>query len=290
MSDPFNRHVGMIVLEVVMSNPNGDPDMESEPRVREQDGRGMISPPSVKRKYRDLVDNSDLMEEARKALALSGQYDYQILEKRGRDRNEIKKMKRDAFIKHYWDARLFGNTFLEVIEDKKKKDDLGHFINTGVLQIGVGLSVAPIRIERMTFTNKSGVQEGKSRGMAPLAFKVVVHGIYCIPFFVNPSVAKKTGATQKDLELFKFLTPHIYTNTASTIRPQVSILHAWCAEHNNALGSCPDYRLLDALKPKVRGNVDEPFSLQDYEIPSLKTDEVEKIRDKFKEIVDLNFQ
>ncbi|MBL1292381.1 MAG: type I CRISPR-associated protein Cas7 [Thiotrichales bacterium] len=33
-----------------MSNPNGDPDMESEPRTRELDGLGMISPVSLKRK------------------------------------------------------------------------------------------------------------------------------------------------------------------------------------------------------------------------------------------------
>lgn len=50
MNAPFNRHVGLLVLDVTMSNPNGDPDMESEPRTRELDGLGMISPVSLKRK------------------------------------------------------------------------------------------------------------------------------------------------------------------------------------------------------------------------------------------------
>jgi len=63
---PFNRHVGLIVLDVTMSNPNGDPDMESEPRTRELDGLGMISPVSLKRKFRDLVgEESAVFEEAK---------------------------------------------------------------------------------------------------------------------------------------------------------------------------------------------------------------------------------
>ncbi len=55
MNTSFNRHVGLLVLDVTMSNPNGDPDMEPEPRTRELDGLGMISPVSLKRKFRDLV-------------------------------------------------------------------------------------------------------------------------------------------------------------------------------------------------------------------------------------------
>ena len=51
----FNRGTGLLVIEVKHSNPNGDPDMESDPRTLEIDGRGLISPVSYKRKLRDLV-------------------------------------------------------------------------------------------------------------------------------------------------------------------------------------------------------------------------------------------
>jgi Cas7 group CRISPR-associated protein Csh2 len=292
MNAPFNRHAGLMVVEVTMSNPNGDPEMESEPRVRELDGLGMISPVSVKRKYRDLVDSPTFMEQASAKLNLSGQNQFQILEKRGRDRKEISSLKKDEFIKRYWDARLFGNTFLEGIEGdkelaKRKKDgELEHLINTGVLQIGVGLSVAPVRIERMTYTNKSGVEGDKDRGMAPLAYRAVAHGIYYIPFFVNPSVANKTGATSEDLELFKFITPYLYEHTTSAIRPQISILHAWCAEHKNVLGSCPEYLLIDALKPKLKAGIESPSSRDDYVIPTLA--DIGDLKGRFKTVVDLN--
>ncbi len=77
------------------------------------------------------------------------------------------------FVKKYWDGRLFGNTFLEEGGNKG-------YIKTGVAQFTMGLSVAPILIQRHTNTNKAGVEEGKKQGMAPLAYRVVEHGVYCV--------------------------------------------------------------------------------------------------------------
>ena len=48
----MNRATGLLVIEVINSNPNGNPDQESDPRQR-PDERGMISPVSYKRKLRD---------------------------------------------------------------------------------------------------------------------------------------------------------------------------------------------------------------------------------------------
>ena len=71
MTKTSNRHVGLLILDVSMSNPNGDPDMESEPRTRELDGVGMISPVSLKRKFRDLVsENSEVFSTATEYLKL----------------------------------------------------------------------------------------------------------------------------------------------------------------------------------------------------------------------------
>lgn len=118
----------------------------------------------------------------------------------------------------------------------------------------MGLSIAPVQIVRHTNTNKSGVQEGKSQGMAPLAYRVVEHGVYCMPFYINPSNAHKSGCTAKDIELLKALIPFAYDHTRSAIRPDVRIRHAWFMEHKNALGSCPDHLLIDALTPKRKGD------------------------------------
>jgi len=272
MSKEIVRATGLLVIEVVNSNPNGDPDRESDPRQR-PNGIGEISPVSFKRKLRDLLDDVSTPFFAGLPEKYSSNADnYRILESRGRDRVAIKKemtgdgekfnqsdFLNSVFVKKYWDARVFGNTFLEEGGDKG-------FIKTGVVQFGVGTSISPISIVRHTNTNKSGVQEGKNAGMAPLAFRIVEHGVYCMPFFVNPNFAGKTGCTMDDIELLKLLIPNSYDLNRSAIRPDVRIRHAWYVEHKNNLGSCPDYMLIEALTPKRIGDAALPSaSWKDYE-------------------------
>ena len=290
MNDNIKRATGLLVIEVVNSNPNGDPDRESDPRQR-PNGLGEISPVSFKRKLRDLVDD----KEGSFFKSLDDNFKkhkekYYILESRGRNRDEIKKeMNGDSttfdqqkflnsdFVKKYWDARIFGNTFLEEGGNKG-------FIKTGVVQFGVGTSISPISIIRQTNTNKAGVQEGKNAGMAPLAFRIVEHGVYCMPFFINPNFAGKTGCTVEDIELLKKAIPYAYDLNRSAIRPDVRIRHAWYMEHKNALGSCPDYMLLESLTPKRMGDATVPSaSWMDYEdvgsLPSTLSERIETVMD-----------
>lgn len=261
MSNEIKRATGLLVIEAVNSNPNGDPDRESDPRQR-PNGCGEISPVSFKRKLRDLLDDHDtpffqaLPEKFRENADR-----YFILEHRGRDRKQIQKelgkspaeFKNSEFVHKYWDARVFGNTFLEDGGDKG-------FIKTGVVQFGMGISIAPIDILRQTNTSKAGVQEGKNAGMAPLGYRIVDHGVYCMPFYINPNYADKTGCTAEDIELLKLLIPYAYEQNRSAIRPDVRIRHAWYIEHKSILGSCPEYMLIEALMPEKIGNKMEPSS------------------------------
>ena len=67
----------------------------------------------------------------------------------------------------------------------------------------------------------------------------------------------------------KRLIPYAYEHTRSAIRPDVRIRHAWWIEHKDVLGSCPDYKLVEALTPKRKG--DDPTALSDswadYDVP-----------------------
>jgi CRISPR-associated protein Csd2 len=260
----MNRATGLLILEVVNSNPNGNPDQESDPRLR-PDERGMISPVSFKRKLRDLVEEKEgpVWKDAEASFTPRLDPDaYQILETRGRRRDEIKALKPAEFVRRYWDGRIFGNTFLE----KEASDS----IRTGVVQFGMGVSISPVEVERMTNTNKAGVQEGKDRGMAPLGYRIVIHGVYAMPYFVNPTASRRSGCTEVDVELMKRLIPHAYTHTASYVRPMVIIRHAWHFEHKSALGSCPDFSLIEAMTPKRRDDAEKEFpskEWQDYDAP-----------------------
>jgi CRISPR/Cas system type I-B associated protein Csh2 (Cas7 group RAMP superfamily) len=307
---PFNRGTGLLVIEVRNGNPNGDPDREGAPRIFESDKGGMISPVSVKRKVRELVlaKEEAPWQTAANRLQINDTDHYQILEDRFRLRHEILPLPRDKFQARYWDARVFGCTFLESLEEAVKAREeadgaakgaskksakkaggstgveknkaaeermkllksLQHFITTGTVQVGLGTSVSPVEIVEQTWTNKSGVQEGMDRGMAPLAYKIVRHGVYTVPFFVNPSIAFKAGCEARDIDLLKRLIPFIYRDTASGIRQTTFLRHAWYVDHGDPLGACPDHLILDALTPRrkdadARGRPSEVW--EEYEVP-----------------------
>ncbi len=276
------RITGLLVIEVRDSNPNGDPDNAGFPRQRPDD-RGEISPVSIKRKMRDLVERQEDEGESlvwthlkeRLNLDPDANGRFQILESRGRKREEITKLLEKDFAKFkatYWDARLFGNTFLE----KDGKDT----IRAGVAHFGVGVSVAPVRIRFETWTNKSGVEEGKDRGLAPQALKFVEHGIFIMPFFVNPTQARKTGCTGDDVRLMLHLLKHAYRDNPSTGRTQVELIHAHAVEHQDVLGSFSDFALLDALKPVRKGDDPEKPSTSraEYHIPTWEEIEGKVVR------------
>jgi len=133
----------------------------------------------------------------------------------------------------------------------------------------MGISIAPISVIRHTLTNKSGVQEGKDRGMAPQAFRVVEHAVYAMPFFVNPSAAFKSGCTERDIDLFFKLLPLAYSHSRSVSRPDVEIRHVHTFAHLNPLGSISDFKFIEALSPTKSldpGQASKSFA--DYSVPA----------------------
>lgn len=264
--DRILRATGLLIIEVINSNPDGDPDREGDPRQR-ADGRGVISPVSFKRKLRNLLEDGEsvVWEELPKEL-IDDKGHFQIFESRKVNRKDVKKLLNDddskGFKDAYWDGRIFGNTVLEEAMNKAT-------IKTGVVQFGMGVSISKIEIERWTQTKMVPVEDDKQQGMAPLGYRIVKHGVYCMPFFVNPNMAHKTGCTKKDIDLLKALIPYAYPLNPSTVRPYVGIRHAWYCEHKNQLGSCSDFDIIDSLTPKKESDKDEPStSWSDYDVPT----------------------
>lgn len=260
----MKRATGLLVIEVRNSNPNGDPDRESDPRQRD-DGRGEISPVSIKRKMRDLIEDKEgaVWQTLSSELNLPVE-EFQILESRETVRSEVKKLLEpknfEQFKRTYWDARVFGNTFLE--------EGQGDTIRTGVAHFGLGLSISPIEVERLTFTKKAPAEEGKSRGMAPMSYRVVKHGVYYVPFFVNPTAAHKTGCDERDIELLCRLAKYTFAHTRSMIRSMVEVVHGHYVTHSNPLGSFHEFRMIDALTPRLNDGLTKGASLADYTIPT----------------------
>jgi len=97
-----------------------------------------------------------------------------------------------------------------------------------------------------------------------------------MPFYINPSYAHKSGCTQKDVDLLKALIPYAYDHTRSAIRPDVRIRHAWYMEHRDSLGSCADWKLIEALTPKRKGAdpMQPSTAWSDYDVPTALPDDL----------------
>ena len=117
MNNKIKRATGLLIIEVVNSNANGDPDRESDPRQR-PNGIGEISPVSLKRKMRDLLeDHESLFFQSLPDVYVQNPENYSILESRGRELKSITgEMSKDiknfdqneflesTFVQKYWDA------------------------------------------------------------------------------------------------------------------------------------------------------------------------------------------
>ena len=282
------RATGLLIIVVENSNPNGDPDQESDPRRRSHDNRGMITGVSFKRKIRDLVLRKDelVWRQVAKKLGIQESnglwckngIEFDILERRDINRSEVNKLLNDRFEEFkakFWDARVFGNTFLE--------EGVSDTIRSGVAHFGLAVSVSPVRVHRLTKTKMAPAQsardgqEGPSRGMAPLAHRVVEHGVYTMPFFINPTGARGkhgTGCAALDIALLLSLIRYAYPHTKSDIRPLVEVCHAWYAEHDDDLGSFSEFEFIEKLTPKRKGGDSEKPSVsgiplnEQYDIPN----------------------
>ena len=101
MRNEIKRATGLLVIEVVNSNANGDPDRESDPRQR-PNGIGEISPVSFKRKLRDLLEDHDsIFFKSLPNTYTENADNYWILEWRGRDRKTIQKTSRLSIKKNF---------------------------------------------------------------------------------------------------------------------------------------------------------------------------------------------
>ena len=133
----IRRATGLLIIEVRNCNPNGDPDRESDPRTRSHDGKGIITGVSFKRKLRDLVEDksSVIWTTVSSELKIGNPDDFAIMESRNRGFADVQDAA-DAWQKvialidskpdgwavanKYWDARVFGATFLEKDEKEEK--------------------------------------------------------------------------------------------------------------------------------------------------------------------------
>lgn len=272
MSDLNNRIDFVYLFDVQDGNPNGDPDAGNLPRVDAETGEGLVTDVCLKRKVRNFVQAAKNCAEG---------YDIFIKEKailnnlieESDDAPEVKanksKDKTDArravMCKKYYDIRTFG----AVLSTGKKEKNAGQV--RGPIQLTFARSVGPISplehsITRMAVTTEKEAekQDGGNRTMGRKS--TVPYGLYVCHGFISANLAKQTGFSQEDLDLFFEALKNIFDLDRSAARGLMSAQKLIVFRHDSELGNAPANKLFDLVSISKKEGVDVARSFADYEV------------------------
>ncbi len=301
------RSSALLILEIALANPNGDPDMSGRPRMF-GDGRGWMSDVSVKRKWRDMFERQDSAAfiDLQKEFGFNPER-FRIFESLGRGitseptpeeavKNldmvrEMAEKNPDKFLDTFGDVRLFGTTALEEKQEAPKEEGAEEtpkakkkekskdapaqrrFVRSGVVTMRPAISILPIVCNEDSTTRKASSRNEilrKGAGdMAPGAKRFVQHGIYVMPLTVNPNLAHLTKTTVEDIEIFKASLKHIFEVSESVTRPAGSVrfAHIWWKNHKNSLCSFNEYEFFQSLMPKKVRGPEGESRFEYYDFP-----------------------
>lgn len=269
MADLNNRIDFVYIFDVKDGNPNGDPDAGNLPRVDAETGMGLVTDVCLKRKVRNY---------AQEAKGLSEGYDIFIKEKavlnnlidEAHESDAVKNVKdtkdktsaaRDVMCKKYYDIRTFG----AVMSTGKNAGQV-----RGPIQFTFARSVDPIvtsehSITRMAVATEKEAEKqgGDNRTMGRKA--TVPYGLYVCHGFVSANLAKQTGFSQEDLDLFWEALKNMFDVDRSAARGLMSAQKLIVFKHDSVLGNAPANKLFDLVKiEKKCDGVARSFS--DYQV------------------------
>jgi CRISPR-associated protein Csd2 len=284
-----HRYDFVLLFDVKDGNPNGDPDAGNLPRLDAETGHGLVTDVSLKRKVRNFVEmvkageprygifvrekailNQQIerayneSEEVKKTLAdwQKWQKDKKNCPKPARHYEDIA---RDWMCDNFFDVRTFGAVMstgdkqeAEAGESKIKKT-AGQV--RGPIQMTFSRSVEPIiaqehSITRMAVTNEKDLEKERAMGRK----HTVPYGLYRSHGFVSSFLAKQTGFSDDDLELFFKALEQMFEHDRSAARGEMATRGLYVFKHASELGNAPAHALFDRLTVTPANGVAREFS------------------------------
>ena len=276
MAELNNKIDFVYIFDVQDGNPNGDPDAGNLPRVDAETGMGLVTDVCLKRKVRNYVQVAN---------SLADGYDIFIKEKavlnneidKAYDDSEVKSAKdktaaaRLFMCKNYYDIRTFG----AVMSTGKNAGQVRGPIQLTFARSVDSIATAEHSITRMAVAteNEAEKQKGDNRTMGRKA--TVPYGLYVCHGFISANLAKQTGFSEKDLQLFFDALKNMFDVDRSAARGLMSAQKLIVFKHDSVLGNAPANKLFDLVK--IKKNTDVPRSFGDYEVMVPSQEELDNI-------------
>lgn len=287
MTELKNRIDFVYIFDVQDGNPNGDPDAGNLPRVDSETGNGLVTDVCLKRKVRNyvqvckvgvpqydiLVKSKELSNEEvfingeiRKAFSelginLSGKTDLdgKKREKENRAQGKEEVAGRKYMCGKFFDVRTFGAVLSTGLNAGQVR---------GAVQLTFARSIDPIVLEEHALTVCAARDEDKSydtqTGIQGRK-ATVPYGLYVCHGFISANLAKQTGFSEEDLQLFFEALKNMFDVDRSAARGLMSAQKLIVFRHGSELGNAPANKLFDLVKiEKVTDSA--PRSFCDYKV------------------------
>lgn len=270
MADLKNKIDFVYVFDVQDGNPNGDPDAGNLPRIDAETGEGLVTDVCIKRKVRNYVQVAKRTEEGQEEG-----YDIFIKEKavlndeidKAHDDSEVKAAKdktaaaRKFMCKNYYDIRTFG----AVMSTGKNAGQV-----RGPIQITFARSADPIATTEHSITRvavatpkEAENQKGENHTMGRKA--TIPYGLYVCHGFISANLAKQTGFSEDDLNLFFEALKNMFDIDRSAARGLMSAQKLIVFRHDSELGNAPANKLFDLVHIEKTTDA-APRSFKDYKV------------------------
>lgn len=274
--DLNKRYDFVFFFDVKDGNPNGDPDAGNLPRVDAETGHGLVTDVCLKRKVRNYIgllkgEQPPYEIYVKEKAILNKQHAraYQALgidlskdggKRKGGDKVDVA---RAWMCTNFYDVRTFGAVMTTEINCGQVR---------GPIQLTFARSVDQVvsaehSITRMAVTTETEAekQSGDNRTMGRKF--TVPYGLYRTHGFVSAPLAKQTGFSQEDLELFWEALQNMFENDRSAARGLMSARRLVIFEHSTPMGNASAQELFDRVKAeRVTDSAKAARDFSDYRV------------------------
>lgn len=285
MSELKNRIDFVYIFDVQDGNPNGDPDAGNLPRVDAETGMGLVTDVCLKRKVRNYVQVAKTGFEGNDILVKSKEISGEEVFINGEIRNAYKDLGIELKVKDKAKSEQVESGRKRMCEKFFDVRTFGAVLSTGAnagqvrgaIQMTFARSVDPIvsmehalivcaaRDEEKSYGSQVGIQGRKA---------TVPYGLYVCHGFISANLAKQTGFSEEDLELFWDALKNMFDVDRSAARGLMSAQKLIVFSHNSVLGNAPADKLFKLVEVKKKKDIVVPRSFEDYDVTSKA--EVEK--------------
>ncbi|MCA3217822.1 MAG: type I-C CRISPR-associated protein Cas7/Csd2 [Burkholderiales bacterium] len=257
-----HRYDFVLLFDVKDGNPNGDPDAGNLPRIDAETGNGLVTDVALKRKVRNYVGMTrgeqpphEIYVKEKAVLNRAHERAYVAIGAEDALKGDDKKRKgsgdtvdkaRQWMCANFFDIRAFGAVMSLGVNCGQVR---------GPIQLTFARSIDPVVAQEHSITRmavatekEAQAQEGDNRTMGRK--HTVPYGLYRAHGFVSAFLAKQTGFSDDDLELFFTALEQMFEHDRSAARGEMAARGLYVFKHDSELGNAHAHALFDRLTVK----------------------------------------